>query len=121
MRTCLRLSGAGWCRFCGLSKSCLAESEAAKAEGQFKKGNKAGPNGRKGKEPVRTDSYEPVPEPERDYKFENARSTVGKLFIKREVENVTKPSESEDDVTIPDHITGNEKHPQAPGFAGVSR
>jgi len=58
-------------------------SEKAKAEGQFKAGNKANPEGLGGKSGKRltvdAESYPPSIEPKPDTKEKNARSTVGKL------------------------------------------
>lgn len=54
------------------------EREAKQAATQFKKGNKASPDGRRGKETVTTDSPSPVPEP-RDRKKSDEQSTVGQI------------------------------------------
>jgi len=57
----------------------IQEEKKAKQEStQFKAGNKAGPNGRKGKEPVNTDSYSPIP---RDVKQMNEQSTIGQVAL----------------------------------------
>ena len=63
----------------------IAEEKKAKQEAtQFKPGNNASPDGRRGKETVTPDSESPIPEP-RDRKKSKEQSTVGQIAKRAKV------------------------------------